>query len=89
MAIDTAQKRASTTGVGVPFVINLIPDGALDQGDRQTICMSYRGVLAVTAIVQIIGDVTASFVDSGIRTEFKPDEVTTEFKPDEIIVNFN
>ena len=89
MAIDTAQKRASALGVGSPYVINIIPDGALDQGDRQTICSAYKGVLAVIAVTQVIGAVTAGFADSGITTQFKPDDVTTQFKPDVITVTFN
>lgn len=50
MAIDTASKRASA--LGVAFVPNLfiIPDGAIGQGDRQTLCHMYSGILAGIAL---------------------------------------
>ncbi len=44
MAIDSAVKRASVAGF-------IIPDGTLDQGDRQTIAGMYRGILATAAVV--------------------------------------
>lgn len=80
MAIDTAQKRASATGVGVPFVVNLIPDGSLDQGDRQTISMSYRGILAITAITQIIGTITVQYAASLINTNYAKDVILSSYK---------
>ena len=46
MALDTAAKRASSLGFQLPFVKPVIPDGALDQGDRQTIANAYAGILA-------------------------------------------
>ncbi len=39
MAIDSKVKRASVLGT-------IVPDGAFDQGDRQTILDIYRGILA-------------------------------------------
>ena len=89
MAVDTAQKRASSLGFGVPFILNLMPDGSIDQGDRQTSANSYRGILAGIVITKTIGNVTAAFTDSGISTQFKPDEITTNFKPNTITVTFN
>lgn len=52
MAIDTAGKRASVLGI-------IIPDGTLDQGDRQTILDIYRGILAGTGLPT--GLVTVAF----------------------------
>ena len=45
MAIDTAAKRASAAGFGT-FEEHIIPDGTLDQGDRQTMAGCYSGILA-------------------------------------------
>ena len=45
MAIDSASKRNSVVGIpGLPISISI--DGSFDQGDRQTIGWSYRGILA-------------------------------------------
>lgn len=47
MALDTADKRSSAIGVGLPWRPMLpLPDGALDQGDRQHAGYAYRGILA-------------------------------------------
>jgi hypothetical protein len=47
MALDTADKRASAINIGLPFGrVFATPDGAFDQGDRQQMAMSYRGILA-------------------------------------------
>lgn len=53
MAIDTAQKRASALGVGVPFIVSVIPDGTLDQGDRQTMAMAYSGILVALVSLSV------------------------------------
>jgi len=44
MAIDTAAKRASAIGLLPP-----LPDGTIDQGDRQQASGLYRGITAVAA----------------------------------------
>lgn len=48
MALDTADKRASSIGVGLGFLrVWPTPDGAaLSQADRQHTGLSYRGILA-------------------------------------------
>ena len=46
MAIDTAAKRASALGFGLIASLFIIPDGTIDQGDRQTISNMYSGILA-------------------------------------------
>lgn len=89
MAIDSASKRASAIGVGSPFITAIIPDGNLDQGDRQTMSSAYSGILAIASIVQKIGNVLTSFKPDEITAGFKPDDITTSFKPDEITVKFN
>ena len=68
MAIDTAAKRASALGVGLAFVLAVIPDGSIDQPDRQTIANSYGGVLTVVdtqdcfiSLNGLINDNPASF----------------------------
>ncbi len=52
MAIDTAAKRASVAGM-------IIPDGTLDQGDRQTIAGFYGGILATAAVAVDFVKITA------------------------------
>ena len=47
MALDTAAKRASALGYEVAPSLFIIPDGTIDQGDRQTIADLYSGILAV------------------------------------------
>ena len=45
MAIDTLRKRASIISFGVPiFAPGIIPDGTLDQFDRQVMAWGYAGV---------------------------------------------
>lgn len=51
MAIDSASKRQSALTFGLPFMRGLIPDGVIDQGDRQNIVFSYSGILAAVAVV--------------------------------------
>lgn len=50
MAIDTASKRASALGFGFVALTLVVPDGAIDQGDRQTVAHSYNGILATAAV---------------------------------------
>ena len=46
MAVDTRSKRASATQVLTPwFLAPVLPDGTLDQGDRQHIAWCYSGIL--------------------------------------------
>ena len=47
MAIDTAAKRASVLGFAFAPLLLVVPDGSIDQGDRQTIAHLYSGVLAI------------------------------------------
>ena len=50
MALDTLAKRASAIGTYVPFLWNYpIPDGAVEQGDRQEIAYLYSGILSTAA----------------------------------------
>ena len=45
--LDTPSKRASSVQILVPsMVAPPLPDGALDQGDRQHIAWSYSGIAA-------------------------------------------
>ncbi len=47
MSVDTTNKRYSAIHVGCPWRSSLpIPDGSVDQGDRQHVAGLYRGVLA-------------------------------------------
>ncbi len=46
MAVDTAGKRASMMRFGRPFIFRLIPDGSIDQADRETLTMKYSGILS-------------------------------------------
>jgi len=51
VALDTARKRASVLGI-------VWPDGSFDQGDAQTICGIYGGILA-GALTLAVGSITA------------------------------
>jgi hypothetical protein len=47
MALDSRSKRASSVGILLPFVLApVLPDGTIDQGDRQHIALSYSGINA-------------------------------------------
>lgn len=47
MAIDTVAKRYSVLIVFVPIHNRtVLPDGTIDQGDRQTLALFYCGILA-------------------------------------------
>lgn len=47
MAIDTRDKRSSSISVSLPWRGLLpVPDGALNQADRQHVGLHYSGVLA-------------------------------------------
>lgn len=50
MPLDTAVKRASALGVAVATLL-VIPDGAIAQGDRQTIGDCYSGILATAPVI--------------------------------------
>ena len=44
MAIDTAEKRFSMMGVGIPFIKHVIPQGALGKSGRATLMDLYSGI---------------------------------------------
>ena len=44
MAIDTAKKRASALGFGVPFIRYNVPSGSADVGHRATMLNMYSGI---------------------------------------------
>ena len=46
MAVDTRDRRASVLGLGLAALLVLPAPGALDQGDRQQLAYSYRGISA-------------------------------------------
>lgn len=75
MAVDTAEKRLSILNwdwyeTGLPS-----PDGAFDQGDRQTILNGYSGLLwpepteISYEILEFSGTISDSFSGSGAITE--------------------
>jgi len=53
MAIDSASKRASALGFGFIALTLVVPDGTIDQGDRQTVAHQYSGILATEAVVAV------------------------------------
>lgn len=57
MALDTANKRLSAIHLGSPWRGLLpIPDGTLNQGDRQHVMFFYSGILAeAPATITIFG----------------------------------
>lgn len=54
MAVDTAAKRMSLVGYGMPFRLALpAPDGTIGQGDRQHLAGLYSGILASAGVVAV------------------------------------
>lgn len=51
MAVDTAAKRGSLMRWGRPYLYKLIPDGTIDQGDRQTLALYYGGILSDEPVI--------------------------------------
>lgn len=51
MAVDTAAKRGSLMRWGRPYLYKLIPDGTIDQGDRQTLALYYGGILTAAPVI--------------------------------------
>ena len=61
MAIDTAEKRKSVSGIGMYFTApGITPNSKQDQEWRQQGGWSYSGILADLGIVAV-GDVTIGF----------------------------
>jgi len=59
MAADTAQKRLSAMNIKCPWRRSgVIPDGTIDQGDRQGVFFMYSGILA-GALTIVISAATA------------------------------
>jgi hypothetical protein len=62
MAIDTANKRSSAINISIPWRGMLpLPDGAIDQADRQHTAFMYAGITA-SALEQITGGVHHQWV---------------------------
>jgi hypothetical protein len=55
MAVDTEAKRMSLLGFGGEDLLP-IPDGSIDQADRQTLLGLYGGILAESAVVPVPGN---------------------------------
>lgn len=58
--LDTRSKRASSVQIFLPFVLSpVLPDGTINQGDRQHTAMSYSGIAASGGSPSISGLLTA------------------------------
>ena len=59
--LDSVSKRSSGINVGSPWRSSLpIPDGSLDQGDRQHVAHMYSGIAAsggVTTVISVMQNV--------------------------------
>lgn len=67
MALDSRAKRASSVGIGLLWLLAPpLPDGAISQGDRQHIAISYSGILADEADPDVLSAIalTGSFAQS-------------------------
>jgi hypothetical protein len=51
MDIDTAEKRFSMMGVGIPFIKHTIPQGALGKPGRATMLDLYSGIALIELVV--------------------------------------
>jgi len=67
MAIDTAKKRNSALAFSTMLLP--IPDGTIDQADRQTLLYLYGGILAGVAEVAAM---TKDFIQSMIQPMIEP-----------------
>lgn len=64
MAIDTAERRKSVSGVWIPLIPGVTPNSAQDQEWRQEANWSYSGILAgAVAIGPPIEEVGAAILD--------------------------
>ena len=70
MAIDTDEKRCSTTHLLVPSMVPAqFPDGVMTQADRQDSAWVYRGILAGPAVPPAPGAGASIwfFIKGGLR----------------------
>lgn len=78
--LDTRSKRASSVGILLPFLFApVLPDGTIDQGDRQHIAYSYSGIAATSQFVPDIilaATVTLRVADERNLTVRVSDEAT-------------
>lgn len=52
MPVDTRSKRASALSALRSWILTPpLPDGTLDQGDRQHVAFMYSGILAAAAVI--------------------------------------
>lgn len=52
--LDSRSKRASSIAIMLSFVAApVLPDGTIDQGDRQHVAFSYSGILATVADTEL------------------------------------
>lgn len=66
MAVDTAAKRASCIGYGLPFRIALpIPDATIAIGDRQHLVGLYAGIEAASSVVLQITSIVGGWYIPG------------------------
>jgi hypothetical protein len=57
--LDTTSKRASAVQLMKPWTISPpLPDGTIDQGDRQHIAATYSGILAGTFVAPVANAVS-------------------------------
>jgi len=63
MDLDTRSKRASSVNILKAYALSLVlPDGTINQGDRQHSAWAYSGINAAAAGGGIVGRVFASWV---------------------------
>lgn len=68
MALDSRSKRASSVGFLKPYSLDLVlPDGALDQGDRQHTVWDYSGILITPTMMSIMDDLFKGMFKSMFR----------------------
>lgn len=86
--MNTRDKRASVLGFGLAALLVLPEPGTLDQGDRQQVAYSYRGILATElvvveadpiAIIQMRPDVTTIAMQADVTViAMRPDPTVVE-----------
>lgn len=74
MPLNTASKRGSAFGWGVPSIRTLPLPGSIDQGDRQHVALMYSGILAAEAETVPLGpfDYTLRFFEGRVDVRMPP-----------------
>lgn len=76
MPVDTGSKRASAVQILAPWLLApVLPDGTLDQGDRQHIAWCYSGILASSVFISAVRILTLPAREFNLKLDMHPIEL--------------